>query len=354
MPARKTYKGAIHIHTKFSDGSGKVRDVIKAAQETGLDYLIISDHDELLPEQRKFQGWHGDLLVVVGVELSACVLGRRHFLALGVDSHVPYRKEKFSEKLGHIERDGGITIIAHPSGPFRPWRGQTHFAWRRFPDEFFHGIEIWTYMHDWMDNLMFTQLREKVRRSDYHLSGPNARVLRLWDEMNLRRRMAGIGSQDNHARWVPFLNLRVFSYEYLFQRLLTHVVMEEFSRHAKDDIPRLLGAIGGGNSYFATNGIAGADGFSFTVDGDGGEHVVGEWLEGGAKALRISAPARAEVTLIRNGAVAAVETTELFEMRDPAPGAYRVEMRIGGVPWLFTNHINIGMPRAAGRLEGRE
>ena len=110
MPATKTYKGAIHLHTRYSDGSGKVHDIIKAAQNAGLDYIIISDHGELLPEQIRFRGWHKNVLVIYGVELSACFFGRRHFLALGVDSHLPYHKKPFEQKLVDIERDGGFSL----------------------------------------------------------------------------------------------------------------------------------------------------------------------------------------------------------------------------------------------------
>jgi len=345
MPPLRTYKGAIHIHTRFSDGSGHLKDIIKAAQDAELDYIIISDHDELLPEQLKFQGWHEKLLVVYGVELAACRLRRQHFLALGVESHLPYEKKPLAEKLELIQKDGGISIIAHPSGPFRPWRGQTHFAWRKLPEKFFHGLEIWTYLHDWLGGLAWWRLREMINRSDCCLRGPEPRLLAQWDELNQRRRVAGIGAQDNHARWVPFVKQRVFAYEYLFRRLLTHVVTREFTGDAKQDISALLAAIRDGRAYFANNGIAPAEGFSFIAETGGNQHVVGEWLEGPAEVLRIAAPEKAEMRLIRNGAVAASETTDNYELPGPAPGAYRVEMRVNGRPWLFSNHINVAMPR---------
>ena len=59
MPTGKTCRGAIHVHSNYSDGSGRVEDVISAAQTAGLDYLIITDHDKLRPEQHAFQGRHG-------------------------------------------------------------------------------------------------------------------------------------------------------------------------------------------------------------------------------------------------------------------------------------------------------
>ena len=45
----KTYNysiGAIHIHSKFSDGSGDIEQITKAAKKAGLDWIIITDHKQ--------------------------------------------------------------------------------------------------------------------------------------------------------------------------------------------------------------------------------------------------------------------------------------------------------------------
>lgn len=48
----KDYKGACHIHTEYSDGSIPVSDVIKSAQDAGLDFVILSDNNTFFGEQR--------------------------------------------------------------------------------------------------------------------------------------------------------------------------------------------------------------------------------------------------------------------------------------------------------------
>lgn len=341
MPTGKTCKGAIHIHSDYSDGSGRVEDIISAAQAAGLDYLIITDHGKLRPEQHAFQGRHDNLLVVYGVEFSVCRFTKRHYLALGVDSHEPYKGLSFHERLRRIDGDGGISIIAHPAGVFKPWLAQMHRRWKAFPEEPFHGLEIWTYMHDWTGNLRLTRMREQYRDPDHNLRGPDAKLLGMWDALNRKRRIAGVGSLDNHARYVPFFGVRVFPYEYLFRRLLTHVETEGFTGDAKEDIPRLLKAIAAGRSYFANNAIAPPDGFRFFAECDDGGHGVGSWLEGAAGALRVISPHRGEMKLVCNGAPVMTEHTDEMKLRNPPPGAYRVEVRLDGAPWLFTNHINI-------------
>ncbi len=47
----KDYKGAIHIHSRYSDGSGSLQEIVKSANLAGLDYLIITDHHTLRHKQ---------------------------------------------------------------------------------------------------------------------------------------------------------------------------------------------------------------------------------------------------------------------------------------------------------------
>ena len=46
----KDFKGACHIHTDYSDGNIPIHDVVTSAQDTDLDFIILSDHNTLLPK----------------------------------------------------------------------------------------------------------------------------------------------------------------------------------------------------------------------------------------------------------------------------------------------------------------
>lgn len=41
------YKGHIHIHSRYSDGGGKVKQIAARAAQAGLDFIIITDHCNL-------------------------------------------------------------------------------------------------------------------------------------------------------------------------------------------------------------------------------------------------------------------------------------------------------------------
>ena len=67
----------IHLHSLFSDGTGTVEEIARAAE--GIDVVLLTDHDTM--EARP--GWYGDVLVLVGEEVSP---GRgNHYLAFGLD-----------------------------------------------------------------------------------------------------------------------------------------------------------------------------------------------------------------------------------------------------------------------------
>lgn len=39
------YTGAIHMHSTFSDGTGEVPDIARFADEVGLDFILLTDHN---------------------------------------------------------------------------------------------------------------------------------------------------------------------------------------------------------------------------------------------------------------------------------------------------------------------
>ena len=38
----------LHMHTRYSDGSGTHKDIAEAAMKTGLDAVIVTDHNVLV------------------------------------------------------------------------------------------------------------------------------------------------------------------------------------------------------------------------------------------------------------------------------------------------------------------
>lgn len=65
-------KGDLHCHTKLSDGSLGIEDIIVQAKRTGVEFLSITDHDTLSSSSRAaVLGERYGVHVIPGVELSA-------------------------------------------------------------------------------------------------------------------------------------------------------------------------------------------------------------------------------------------------------------------------------------------
>jgi hypothetical protein len=137
------FKGATHIHSTYSDGDltlPELRDVYRAA---GCAFLFMTDHaesfhpavrDRYVEECRALSG--GDFLMVPGLEF-ACI-ERMHVLGLGVTAMAPSRQP--AEVIEHIERQGGLSVIAHPR--------DASFSWIESLSALPSGLEVWNTKYD--------------------------------------------------------------------------------------------------------------------------------------------------------------------------------------------------------------
>src|SRR5215216_6946808 len=71
----------VHLHSLYSDGTGTVPEIARAAQRARADVVLLTDHDTLEARQRGEEGWYegrrrvaegrrGDVLMLVGSEVS--------------------------------------------------------------------------------------------------------------------------------------------------------------------------------------------------------------------------------------------------------------------------------------------
>ncbi len=108
MPPR----GAIHVHTRRSDGTGTPEDVAAAAARAGLNFVILTDHgDGTLPPEPPV--YRGGVLCIDAVEIST---EGGHVLALGLSAGaVPARRRAARRHRRHRAprrlRDRGASRI---------------------------------------------------------------------------------------------------------------------------------------------------------------------------------------------------------------------------------------------------
>lgn len=356
--------GAIHMHTSFSDGSGSVDDLARAARDAGLRWIIITDHDTLAAKPR--EGWLYDVLVIVGHEITP---DRNHFLALNVDQVVDRTKPP-QDFVDEVYARGGFGIIAHPDERVRN-DFKDIYRWDDWavdgPREREGrpvGIELWNLMSDWGERLTRRNKELLFFFPRLGLSGPTPETLAWWDRLNMSgRRTFGIGGVDAHAfrRRAPWGTIEIFPYRWIFGTLTNYLLLPEpLDPDASRAVHQVYAALAAGRSYFVNR-----------LDGDCPELLffchsgpsaappsvpsvpsadrpsADRWscgdtasLAAGPLTFVAEVPLDAELHLIHDGRILA-KGLRALRQTVVRPGVYRLEGYRRGRPWLYTNPVYV-------------
>jgi hypothetical protein len=113
--SRKPYKGDMHMHTHYSDGSESPAYVTASCRKIGLDFMAITDHGQYYPSiesQMAFKDAITDLLICRGEEVHP-IHNPVHMINFGgsfsINEMIKENKEKYLEEVKKIEE--GINII---------------------------------------------------------------------------------------------------------------------------------------------------------------------------------------------------------------------------------------------------
>jgi predicted metal-dependent phosphoesterase TrpH len=346
---------AVHLHSDYSDGTATIAELMEAGLESERDVILLTDHDSLGAKDDGHEGWHGPVLLGVGVEVTPRA---GHFLAFGLDGKIKHKGMPEAEIPRAVAEAGGFGFVAHPwskgarilerYGRFVK-RGGNH-GWQELDSEAIAGIELWSLTtdasEDWrgpVDAIRYMRDPEK------QLDGPRPEDIETWDRICERRRFVAIGGLDAHQHgirvrgrlWSPMPNARYFGI------LSTYVSLHEEPRggeHGAADLELVYDALREGRCYISVDAIAPGRGFRFWADGaEGKRAIMGEEHPAGQWTLRTLFPGRARIVLRRNGEQIAEADGSSLEHAVSEPGAYRVEAhrnwRGRERPWIYSNPI---------------
>ena len=340
----------VHVHSTWSDGTGTVPEIARAAATTGADVVLLTDHDTIEARRRGEEGYHGSVLVLVGHEVSP--RNRNHMLAFGTPEEIRHGGLSPAEIAQAVRDAGGFGVAAHPfsRGSERFGRIRTLGTSMRWEDlECVDGLEVWSFLSDNGQHL--ASVRDVLRfvaRPERYVTHPPAHNLREWDRLGSRRRVVGIGGLDAHqfGRRIGERVIRLMGYARSFRQLRTHVLTaEQPTGELEHDRLQLLDALSEGRCYIAAHALGPARGFRFHAAGDGLELPMGSEAPAGTAAweLHASLPRPAAITLLRDGEpLARAAGTELRRPAD-GPGVYRVEARVEAFgaerTWILSNPV---------------
>jgi len=170
-PARSGWlRGDLHCHTRYSDGDSWPAEMLHAAAEAGLDFLGVTDHNNVGHQADYGPGGGAFPIVVPGVEITTYA---GHWNAWGSDRWWEFREPTATavEEAIRAAVDAGATVsINHPK-PFGP-------AWEYETVGPTHAVEVWN--GPW--------------------GGLNVASLAFWDErLRAGARLTAVGGSDTHV-----------------------------------------------------------------------------------------------------------------------------------------------------------
>ncbi len=346
------YIGAAHIHSVFSDGTGEVPEIAKYAEESELDFILLTDHNTLRALQEGYEKWYGASLCLVGCEINDKE-NKNHYMAFGI-------KETYSTRLAakeyvrRVKEAGGIGFIAHPHEKRNHMKEHPPYPWVDWSIKDFTGIEIWNHMSEWMENLTEQNKYHSFLHPLRSIVSPPAETLKLWDELNLKRKVVGIGGVDAHAHkqnLFGFFEVEIFPYKVLFKSIRNHILLplQLENSNGRQKLAKskeaIYQALGYGRNFIANDYHANSKGFQFIAKLGKKKYHMGDSIEFSENiTLYVSLPVPSgEIRIICNGKTLTNIESNSTEWEVKEKGAYRVEVYIFNKAWIFSNHIRIGI-----------
>lgn len=345
----------LHMHTRYSDGSGTHKDIAQAAIKTGLDAVIVTDHNVLV---QGVEGYYrvglSRVLLLVGQEVHDQDRDpqKNHLLVFNANRDLSSLADDPQALINGVREAGGICFIAHPRDPEAPAFKETDISWEDWDVQNCTGIELWNGLSE-LKTVVPTKLHGAFYAFFPKLVGhsPILEVLQRWDDLLANgRSVVAIGGSDAHALHMSMgpLHRVIFPYGFHFKTINTHVfIPEPLTGDVPTDKKMIYDALAVGRCFVAYDLPAPTKGFTFKAKGLEQSAIMGEEISvKGGVTLQAHLPTQAEIHLIKDGKRIGVwKKSYAGTYSVTEPGVYRVEVyrnylgRKRG--WIYSNPIYV-------------
>lgn len=355
------YVGALHIHSTYSDGTGKIEEIAKAAYDSGLDFIMMSDHNTLQPKMDGYEKWLNNVMIIIGYEVNDTE-NKNHYLTFGIDEVIGTYQVLENGELGcklsakeyvkQIKEKGGIGFLAHPDEERTHLPQHPSYPWTEEDTDDYHGIEIWNHMSEWIEGMNESNKYERFLHPLKSITAPPRKSLERWDNAARKRHITAIGGVDAHAlkqNVMGFFEVEIFPYKVLFKSIRTHILSDVQFKKNDDSLfnyskESVLKALRGGKCFISNYYHGNAKGFRFFAEHKGKTYTSGDVIniENNEKViLRTLVPKETNIKLIFNGNTIQEKEGMAATWDVNMAGVYRVECWQNGKGWIFSNHIRI-------------
>ncbi len=345
----------LHMHTVYSDGTGIYKDIAQAAIKTGLEAVIVTDHNVLVQGVEGYYRVGRDrILLLIGEEIhdQDRVPQKNHLLVFNTNRDLSTLADDPQTLIDGVNDTGGICFPAHPDDVASPIFNETSISWDARDVHGITGIELWnafsefkTVLHTKLHALFYAFFPQFIA---HH---PMPETLQRWDDLLARGdRVVAIGGSDAHALHMSMglLHRVIFPYEFHFRTVNTHVLIPEpLTGDVPTDKKMIYEALGAGHCFIGYDLPASTRGFTFKARGLEQSVIMGDEVSSKrGVTLQAHLPKPAEIRLIKDGkAIAIWKSSQACAYSATEPGVYRVEAwrnYLGAKRgWIFSNPIYV-------------
>ncbi len=348
------YRGALGVHSDYTDGAGDYPRIATSAREAGLDFVVITDPDTMQARLDGLVGNYGGFFLLCGAELDRPE-GSLWFLGPQL---MPEGLERATSSLiAEVNREG-LSVIQTPLDPLDPWNDWSLANFTAL--EVLSLKSLWRRADPWR---WLSAVSVNIFDGPASLArlGVDESIFALWDELCQERPVVGLATVDStgQTHLIGDWYVETPSYEEAFSAFQTIILLPEQLPDSPNQAARVItDALAAGHCFGAVAPIGDGSGFRFfaRTGSDDTLSIMGDSLTLTEPVILTAYCPPAEgvyLRLLRDGREIAVSEGRRLDHPTTIPGVYRVEARVilpnlpfGEVDrlWLFSNPIYLDAP----------